>query len=172
MIIKKKTRKYFQTIILALVIAMVTKIFILDFIQVNGDSMLNTLRNGEKLLVNKILYKIEKPIKGSIIIFDYPGDRNYQLIKRIIALEGETVEIKDGLVLVNGEEIVENYIKEKTIDDFSKRVVPNNSVFVLGDNRHNSKDSRFQDVGFIPVKLIKGKAIYVIWPMNNMRKIL
>ena len=172
MISERNIKKCLQPIILALVIAIIIKIFILDLIQVNGDSMLNTLRDGEKILVNKMLYKIKEPSKGSIIIFDYPEDRNYQLIKRVIALEGETIEIKDGLVRVNGVEIIENYIKERTIDDFDKRVVPNNSVFVLGDNRHNSKDSRFEDVGFIPLKLIKGKAAYIIWPINNMRKIL
>ncbi len=163
--------KLIKNLIIALIIAIALKVLFIDFIQVDGKSMFNTLKDGEKLLLNKVVYKLREPQKGEIIIFEYPLDKKDQMIKRVIAIEGDTIEIIQGKVIVNGVKLSEDYIREETLENLGRKAVPKNTIFVLGDNRNNSKDSRFEDIGFIPQKLIKGKAMYVIWPFENIRKI-
>ena len=91
------------------------------------------------------------------------------LIKRVIATAGDTVEIKDGRVFVNDQLLNEDYILEKTKSEYPKSTVPKGTIFVMGDNRNNSEDSRFADVGFVPLDLIKGKAMLVFWPVSQLK---
>lgn len=151
--------------------AIILKVFFIDIMKVEGKSMANTVIHAEKLLIDKFTYQLRNPKRGEIIIFDDPLDQQHMVIKRVVALEGETIEIIDGEAFVDNKAIEENYILEKTHDNFSKRVVPNNSVFVMGDNRKGSKDSRFEDMGFISENSIEGRAVFVIWPIENIRKI-
>ena len=94
-------------------------------------------------------------------------DRDF--IKRVIAVPGDTIEIKDGNVFVNDELQTENYILSKCRGDYPKVTIPEGHIFVMGDNRNNSEDSRFPDVGFVPFDLIKGKAMVVFWPFADMK---
>ncbi|MEG0832296.1 MAG: signal peptidase I, partial [Acidaminococcaceae bacterium] len=134
-----------------------------------GPSMLPTLENRERLLVNKFIYFVTDPQKDEIIVFKYPMDESRDFIKRVIAVGGDTVELRDGQVYINGVAKKETYTKERNHSTYRKAVVPKGHVFVLGDNRNNSEDSRYADVGFVPLKLIKGKASVIFWPFDKMR---
>ncbi|MEW9122525.1 MAG: signal peptidase I [Thermotaleaceae bacterium] len=164
-------REWLEMILIAILLAVVIKAFLYDLILVDGNSMMPTLVDSERLIVSKIDYLIHSPKQGDIAIFRYPHEPKINFIKRVIAISGDTIEIKDGEVWLNDVLFKEPYIKEKTIGDFAKRVVPENTIFVLGDNRNNSKDSRFEDVGFIPVSYVKGKAVIKVWPIKNISKI-
>ena len=122
--------------------------------------MYPTLVNHERLLVNKFTYFVSDPQKGEIIVFRYPKDESRDFIKRVIATAGDTVEMRSGKVLVNG---------TPNLSDYRKSVVPEGHIFVLGDNRNNSEDSRFADVGFVPLDLVKGKASLAFWPVDRWR---
>ncbi|AOT68381.1 signal peptidase I [Geosporobacter ferrireducens] len=166
---KNELREWLETIAIAVVLAILIKAFLFDLIQVDGNSMMPTLANHERLIVYKAGYLIHKPKAGDIVVFRYPHEPKYNFIKRVIAVEGNTVEITDGRVFVDNVPLDEPYILEVTLGDFHKRIVPENTIFVLGDNRNNSKDSRFEDVGFVPVYHVKGRALLKIWPLSKIQ---
>lgn len=157
------------SIIVAVVLAFAIRTFIVEPYLVSGPSMMNTLQDRERLIVNKLVYYTRKPEKGEIIVFKYPSDTRRDFIKRVIATGGDTVEIVDGHTFVNGKEMKENFIKEPFHSNYRKTVVPQDTVFVMGDNRNNSEDSRFKDVGFVDLSLIKGKASVIFWPLDKAR---
>lgn len=162
------------SIIVAVALAFCIRTFIVEPYMVEGSSMYPTLVNHERLLVNKFTYFVSDPQKGEIIVFRYPKDESRDFIKRVIATAGDTVEMRSGKVLVNGTEIDEPYTwkedpKGPNLSDYRKSVVPEGHIFVLGDNRNNSEDSRFADVGFVPLDLVKGKASLAFWPVDRWR---
>lgn len=157
------------SIVAAIAIAMCIRTFIVEPYLVSGPSMLPTLENRERLLVNKFHYFFNDPGRGEIIVFRYPSDTSRDFIKRIIAVGGDTVEIRNGTTFVNGQQLKENYIKEPFHTNYRKTVIPKGHVFVMGDNRNNSEDSRYSDVGFVPHKLVKGKAFVVFWPLDKWK---
>ena len=120
--------------------------------------MCPTLQSQERLVVNKFIYDFRAPQKGEILVFEYPRDTSRDFIKRVIATPGDTIEIKDGRVYVNDQMLDEDYILEKTRSEYPKATVPQGTVFVMGDNRNNSEDSRFADVGFVPYGLSRRRA--------------
>ena len=130
-----------------------------------------TLINGERLVVNKFIYRFQQPTKGEVIVFRYPRDPSRDFIKRVIAVAGDTIEIKDGRVFVNGQLQNEEYILEKTRGSYPLSTVPEGHIFVMGDNRNNSEDSRFRDVGFVSLDMVKGKAIMVFWPLDQLKQL-
>ena len=154
------------SIVVAVALAMFIRTFIVELYVVDGPSMRPTLESEERLVVNKFIYRFHPPEKGEVLVFEYPRDRSRDFIKRVIATPGDTVEIRGGQVLVNDQLLVEDYILEKTRSEYPKTTVPEGRVFVMGDNRNNSEDSRFADVGFVPYDLIKGKAVLVFWPLS------
>ena len=126
--------------------------------------------------VNKIIYFLEDPKRNEIVVFRYPKDESRDFIKRVIAVGGDTVEMRDGAVLINGKKIDEPYTwkedpKGLNHSNYRKSLVPKDHIFVLGDNRNNSEDSRFADVDFVPLRLVKGKAAAVFWPFERFRKL-
>ncbi len=164
-------REWITSIVGAIVLALLIRTFIVELYIVDGPSMRPTLLHEERLVVNKFIYRIRDPQKGEILIFRYPGDTSRDFIKRVIATGGDTIEIKEGRVYVNDQLLNEDYILEKTRTDYAKATVPDGTVFVMGDNRNNSEDSRFPDVGFVPLDLIKGKAILVFWPVEEFKSL-
>ena len=128
-----------------------------------------TLESEERLVVNKFIYRFRPPEKGEVLVFQYPRDPSRDFIKRVIATPGDTIEIREGRVLVNDQLLTEDYILEKTRSEYPKSTVPEGRIFVMGDNRNNSEDSRFADVGFVPYDLIKGKAMLVFWPVSQYK---
>jgi len=158
-------------IAIAVLVGFLIVTFVAQRTLVHDVSMQPTLYEGDNLVVEKISPKIGKLNRGDIIVF-YDEIQNIQLIKRLIAVEGDQVDIKDGKVFVNGEELKEDYIKDGYTPqgvnpEYSSLVVPKGHVYVLGDNRKNSRDSR--SIGPIEVKRITGKAIFRFYPFNKMR---
>ena len=163
----KEAKSWIFSITSAVLVAFMIRYFIVELYVVDGPSMQPTLQDGERLVVNKFIYHWRDPLKGEVIIFKYPRDHSRDFIKRVIAVGGDTIEIKDGHVYVNDALINEDYIAEKTRTEYPKVTVPEGTLFVCGDNRRNSLDSRFPDVGFVPVELVKGKAALIFWPVAN-----
>lgn len=159
------------SIIVAVVLAFGIRTFLVEPYMVSGPSMMNTLQDQERLLVNKLVYYTRQPKRGEIIVFKYPSDTRRDFIKRVIAVGGDTIEIKNGKTIVNGEAVDESYIRELFHTNMPKVTVPQGHIFVMGDNRNNSEDSRFQDVGFVDLSLVKGKASVIFWPLGQMRSL-
>ncbi len=130
-------------------------------VRVNGSSMQPTLQDGEFVLVSKLNYKFGDFQRGDIIVFYFPTNLNERLVKRIIGLPGDRVSARNGLVYVNDQTLNEDYIAQPPVYS-GDWVVPNDALFVLGDNRNNSRDSK--DWGLLPQKDVIGKAVLIYWP--------
>ena len=165
----EEVRDWAVSIIAAIVIAFIIRTFVVEFYLVDGPSMRPTLQNAERLVVNKFIYNFRAPERGEILIFKYPRDPRRDFIKRVIAVPGDTIEIKSGKVYVNQQLLNEPYILSKTKGDYALAEVPEGHIFVMGDNRNNSEDSRFAGVGFVPYNMIKGKAMLVVWPFGQFK---
>ena len=158
----EEIKDWVVSIVIAVVLAMIIRTFVVELYLVDGPSMRPTLQHAQRLVVNKFIYHFRAPEKGEVLIFRYPKDPSRDFIKRVIAVPGDTIEIKDGNVFVNGELQNEDYILSKCRGDYPKSTIPEGHIFVMGDNRNNSEDSRFPDVGFVQFDLIKGKAM-LMW---------
>jgi len=169
---KSQLRELVETIGSSLLIAAFIIIFIARAYTVNGESMLPTFQHGERLLVDKISYRFVEPSRGEIIVFKNPSNEKEQFIKRVIGLPGDKVAIIQGVVYVNDQPVQEEYTLAPARIGFAPQIVPENTYFVLGDNRNNSEDSRFSRVGFLPRNLIVGRAIWRYWPLNRVSLIL
>ncbi len=165
-------RKIFREIALTLVMAIVIFLLLQATVQsfiIVGTSMQPNFQDGERILINKVVYRFDQPERGDVIIFHPGGDQEADYIKRIIGLPGESVEIKDGVVYIHEEDgnvftLAEPYIAEAARRDFEGDTIPEDEYFVLGDNRNNSNDSRSPSVGTVPQEDIIGKAWLLIWP--------
>ncbi|HLE68475.1 MAG TPA: signal peptidase I, partial [Vicinamibacteria bacterium] len=138
--------------------------YVVQAFKVQGTSMSPELKDGDRILVNKFLYYFGDIERGDVVVFWYPEDPKLSFIKRVVALPGETVEIRSGAVLVNGTLIDETYVSGTNADlrSFPPHEVRNGHFFVLGDNRKGSNDSR--SWGLVPERYIYGKAFLRIWP--------
>jgi signal peptidase I len=164
-----KASEWLISIIIAVGLALFIRTFLVEPYMVSGPSMRPTLQNAERLIVNRLVYRLREPRKGEIIVFKYPSDTRRDFIKRVIAVGGDTIEIRDGKTFVNGEALNETYIKEPFHTNYPKVTVPKGFIFVMGDNRNNSEDSRYADVGFVDLNLVKGKAALVFWPFTSFK---
>ncbi len=183
---KSAAREWIESILIALVLALFIRTFIIQAFKIPTGSMRMTLIEGDRILVDKINYGAKIPFthwrlpgfshpqRGDIIVFSYPEDPKRDFIKRLIAVGGETVEIKDGDIYINGQFIEQAPIKEIYYynrggygGSEQKIKVPENSYYVLGDNSASSKDSRYW--GFVPRDLLIGKADIIYWPLNRVR---
>jgi signal peptidase I len=164
-------RKTAHTWLWDLVIAVVVSAFIIFFLYqpvvVEGTSMLPVLEDQDRLIINKLAYRVGEIQRGDVVVFRYPRDHEKSYIKRVIALPGDELRIDHGEVYVNGTRIKEPYVPKQFEDDRSQpaMTVPANEYFVMGDHRSVSSDSR----AFGPVdrELIYGKATFVYWPMDQ-----
>lgn len=165
--VKSMWQELIETVVSAGIIAFIIITFIGQVTVVKGASMEDTLFNRERLICNKIVYRLTEPKHGDIVIFKPPIDQNHNYIKRVIAIEGDRVKIVDGKVYLNGEKLEEDYVEHRSFESMAEITVPKDSYFVLGDNRTNSSDSRFW--GFVPEKNIIGRASVVFWPITKVR---
>ena len=165
----EEIKDWIVSIAIAVVLAFFIRYFIVELYLVDGPSMRPTLQSAERLVVNKFIYRFRPPERGEILVFRYPRDPSRDFIKRVIAGPGDTIEIRDGRVYVNAALLNEPYILSKTRGNYPLATVPDGHIFVMGDNRNNSEDSRFADVGFVPFDLIKGKAMLVFWPVSQLK---
>ena len=153
------------SIAIAVVVAITIRTFVFEPIFVSGDSMIPTLHNGESLGVEKISRYSSLPSRGEIVIVTDP-DNNETLVKRVIGLPGDTIEVKDRTVFIDGKPLLEPYVSQNPYSNYKAVTVPPDTIFVMGDNRANSKDSRF--FGPIGKSYIIGHALFVIWPLNEI----
>ena len=161
---KSFLREILVTFILAIVIFFTLQVTVQSVVVV-GSSMEPGLREGQRLLINKVVYFFHEPERGDIIVFHPPGNQQADYIKRVIALSGDTIEIKKGITYVNGSQLNEPYIKDSPRGNFKEDTIPESEYFVLGDNRNNSNDSR---KGWtVSQQNIIGKAWLSIWPPNE-----
>lgn len=130
-------------------------------VRVDGFSMVPTLQDGEYVLVSRLSYKTGQPERGDIIVFSFPADQRQDLIKRVIGLPGETISVKDRVVSVNGKPLTETYIADSPFYT-GEWTIPEGNLFVLGDNRNDSKDSH--QWGLLPMENVIGKALLIYWP--------
>jgi signal peptidase I len=163
----KVFREVLETILIALVLAFLVRTFVVESFMVDGRSMQPTLQHHERLFVNKLVYRIGSPDRGDIIVFRYPKDPSRDFIKRVIGLPGDEVEIRRGVLYINGEAYAEPYILEDDPRGYLATEIPEGEYFVMGDNRRNSEDSRF--FGTVPIANIKGKALLVYWPVSDFK---
>ena len=163
-----------ESIVQGIFLAVLLVCFVVRTVNISGDSMLPTLENNDKIIVWELNYK---PKSGDIVIIKRGKYLDTPLIKRIIATENQIIDINyfTDKVIINNEELHENYIREKNLwlqgDIDLPCKIPKDHVWVMGDNRNNSTDSRFTEVGLIPIKNIIGKAVYRISPFDNIGKI-
>jgi len=164
---KSMVRELLETVISAGIIAFIIITFIGQVTVVRGASMEPTLHNNERLIANKISYRFERPERGEIIIFRPPLEIKRNYIKRIIGIPGDKIEIANGEIYLNDKKLEEPYVKNRSYENMPPTIVPDDSFFVLGDNRPNSSDSRYW--GFVPRKNVVGRAWIVFWPLNRIR---
>jgi signal peptidase I len=176
-------REYVEAIIIAVLLALFIRTFIVQAFKIPSGSMLETLQIGDHVLVSKFIYGIKMPFtgkilipikepkRGDIVVFKYPQDPSLDYIKRVVAVGGETVEIKNKKIFINGELLADDHgqFKDEEIhspsrdsrDNYGPLTVPNGKLFVMGDNRDNSYDSRFW--GFVDLEAVRGKAFILYW---------
>jgi len=185
---KKLLWEYVEAIVTALILALIIRTYIVQAFKIPSGSMIPTLLIGDHILVNKFLFgthipftdkKIlifRKPEKGDIIVFKYPENPKKDFIKRVVATEGDVIAERDKVVYVNGKLVMEPFVQHydqnmrfgsDPRDNFGPLIIPKDKVFVMGDNRDQSYDSRYW--GFVDIKQVRGKAliIYWSWDPNN-----
>jgi signal peptidase I len=164
------TLSWFRDLSLSVLIAIVVILFLYQPVKVEGTSMMPSLQNDERIFINKFVYRfgISDIGRGDTVVFLYPGDPTKSYIKRVIGVPGDTVEIQDGTVIVNGQPLSEPYVAEDYRDriPMAQQTVEADKYFVLGDHRSSSNDSR--SWGLVPRQYIYGKAVFVYWPLENL----
>jgi signal peptidase I len=155
-------REIVETILLAAIVFLVVNAATGRF-RIDGSSMEPTLHDGEYVIINRLIYRLHPPARGDVIVFRRDGRRDY--IKRVIGLPGETIEIRHGQVLINGQPVPETFLKEQGVYSMAARLVAPDEYFVLGDNRNNSSDSH--NWGPVPFNAIDGKAWVIYWPPQH-----
>lgn len=186
---KSSLRENIEAVIIAVIIAMFIRTFIIQAFKIPSGSMLETLKIGDHILVNKFIYGVKIPFtdgkvlvpvkdpkKGDIVVFKYPEDPSKDFIKRVVATGGDTVQIINKKLYINDKPVNgKEYVSHKSSQIYSGMVSPRdnlrkikvleNRLFVMGDNRDNSHDSRFW--GFVDLKAIKGQAFIIYWSWNK-----
>ena len=174
---KKLIREYAESLLIAAVLALIIRTFIITPFKIPTGSMEPTLLPGDKIFVNRFIYRFRSPQRGDVIVFRYPEDPRRDFIKRLVAFGGETIEIANGKVRINGQIVDQPEIFQK-INYFNRGVygaaeaqitIPYDCYFVLGDNSSSSRDSRYW--GFVPRKLLLGEAFVIWWPPTRIGKI-
>lgn len=166
--IKTEIVEWIKAILFALIIALVIRGFIFEPMIVPTGSMIHTIEINDRILVNKFIYRFQDPDYNDIVVFKFPDDPRQTFVKRLIGKEGDIIEIKDGNLLRNNELVEESYLKEVMQGEFGPYRVPEGHYFMMGDNRNNSKDSRFWENKYVPRNRVVGKATYRIWPISRI----
>lgn len=161
---------FLETIVVSLAIFAIVYLFLFQPHQVEGQSMVPNFQNGEYILTDKISYRFREPERGDVVVFHSPQDARIDFIKRIIAVPGDTVEVRRGYVYLNGQKLEELFINDpgrisqgRYLREGVVAEVPIGQYIVMGDNRLHSSDSR--EWGFVPVELIVGRAFFRYWPV-------
>src|SRR5512145_1827153 len=184
---KSTFREYAEAILMALILALFIRTFIVQAFKIPSGSMIPTLEIGDHILVNKLAYGLRMPFlerylaqyatpkRGDVVVFIYPEDRSKDFIKRVVAVGGDTVELRNKKVFINGKQIEDPHAHFAGYDpqaggvgsgdDYRPKTVPQNHIFVMGDNRYRSYDSRFW--GFVDLNEVRGKAFLIYWSWDG-----
>jgi signal peptidase I len=157
------------TLAAAAVLAVVIKAWVLEARQIPSTSMEQTLLVGDRVLVEKLSYRLRAPMRPDVVVFDAEDAPGGAIIKRVVAVAGQRIDIRDGVVYVDGSRLDERYVNARYPDHYDadgESVVPTGTVFVMGDNRANSNDSRY--IGPVPLSSIIGRAFAVYWPLDRL----
>jgi signal peptidase I len=165
--LRRELRSWTRDLAVALGLAIVIMIFLYQPVKVEGTSMNPLLSDQERIFINKFIYRFEPIERGDVVVFWYPLDRSKSFIKRVVALPGETLEIRAGNVYVNGRELPDQYVPAGYLDgsNYASRRIPQGEYFVMGDHRDSSNDSRV--FGSVPRQYIYGKAVFAYWPVDH-----
>jgi len=165
--LRHEIRVWTRDLLIAIGLALVIIVFLYQPVKVEGTSMAPLLSDQERIFINKFVYRFEAIHRGDVVVFWYPLDRSKSFIKRVIALPGETVTIRQGVVTVNGTVVPEPYVppQYEDVSDFGPMRVPADSYFVMGDHRISSNDSRV--FGPVPSQFIYGRAVFAYWPVDH-----
>jgi signal peptidase I len=166
----RSTLYWLRDLSMSVMIAIMVILFLYQPVKVEGTSMMPSIVDQERIFINKFMYRfgLADIGRGDTVVFWFPGDTSKSYIKRVIGVPGDSVEVLDGNVIVNGRQLREPYVPEEYRDHMSmpRRVVPQDEYFVLGDHRSSSNDSR--SWGFVPRYDIYGKAVFVYWPLDRL----
>lgn len=168
-------KDYVIPVVVALAIVLVLRTFIVGMYYVPSGSMIPTLQLNDHVVVTKLSYKMHEPERGDVIVFKYPPNEEQDLpekdyVKRLIGLPGETLEIKNNTVYIDGVALDEPYVNSDTaMPDYGPITIPEGNYFAMGDNRNNSSDSRVW--GFVPEEYLIGKAQCIYWPMQHIGRL-
>lgn len=184
--IKSVVRDWVESIVVAFILAMIIRTFVIQAFKIPSGSMRSTLLEGDLILVNKFIYgakipftglnlpALRQPKKGDVIVFIYPDNPKKDFIKRLVGSPGETLEIKSGTVYVNDKPLIDSIFSQRYYynrgefgQEGKKIKIPEDNFFVLGDNSASSQDSRYW--GFVPRKNILGKALVIYWPPQRIK---
>jgi signal peptidase I len=159
-------RELVEAVLPALVIVLLVNVFIAQATRVEGQSMEPNLHDRQRLIIEKVSYHFHSPERGDIVVLRSPTRQSEPLIKRVIGLPGETIEIRNDQVYIDGVVLDEPYLTQETFGSMSAKLVPEGQVFVMGDNRGSSNDSRI--FGTIPLDDIIGRAWLRYWPVEDI----
>ena len=170
-------KEWVEPVIIAVILALIIRTFIVQAFKIPTGSMRPTLVEGDRILVNKFIYKFKEPERGDIIVFVSPEDKKKDFIKRLVGLPGEEVEIAHGSILINDKVVqADSVMRERyyyNAGSFGQEdksiAIPESAYYVLGDNSISSRDSRYW--GFLPKKYLIGKAFLIYWPPTRIRLI-
>jgi len=155
-----------ESVAIAVILAVIIRVFLFQPFYIPSGSMEPTLTKGDRIIVSKINYRLSSPQRGDVIVFKYPVNPDKDFIKRVIGLPGETLEIRDNKLYINGEFVEQPFLPPYlTYGDFGPVTIPEGRYFMMGDNRNNSEDSRFW--GTLPSENIIGKTLLIYWPFNR-----
>lgn len=164
---KSELREWIESIAGSVLTALFIMVFLLQTYKVEGKSMEPNLYDGQRLIVDKITYRFRPPQPGEVVVIK-PKDPSKKFVKRVIATEGQNLQITNGKLRINGLTVDEPYINEEMREDYPWTIIPEGTVFVMGDNRNRSMDSRDdRNVGFVPLENVVGRAVMIYWPLNQ-----
>ncbi|MFA7468660.1 MAG: signal peptidase I [Desulfotomaculaceae bacterium] len=157
-----------ESVAIAVLLAVLIRMFLFQPFIIPSESMYPTLQISDRIMVNKLSYHLGDPGRGDVIVFKYPMDPSRDFVKRLIAVGGETIEVRDNVIYINGNAVSEEYLPPDLImnGDFGPVEVPPGTYFMMGDNRNSSEDSR--SWGMLPEENIIGKAVVIYWPVNRI----
>ena len=165
--LRHEIRVWARDLLIAIGLALVIIVFLYQPVKVEGTSMAPLLSDQERIFINKFVYRFEAISRGDVVVFWYPLDRSKSFIKRVIGLPGETVEIRQGTLFVDGQAVPEPYVPAmyEDLSDFGPVRVPHDNYFVMGDHRISSNDSRV--FGPVASHFIYGRAVFAYWPVDH-----
>jgi signal peptidase I len=165
--LRNEIRVWTRDLLIAVGLSLVIIVFLYQPVKVEGTSMAPLLSDQERIFINKFVYRFEPIQRGDVVVFWYPLDHSKSFIKRVVGLPGETVQIRQGAVYVDGKVVPEPYVppQYEDLSDFGPKLVPPDSYFVMGDHRISSNDSRV--FGAVASRYIYGRAVFAYWPVDH-----